>query len=109
MKNFAAFRAVCNIAGILILAYSVYGYLSDELLVFVGKWNAGPKYVHGELVLWAALGWVSLAAAAFFTPADIEATLPLGPRERLSRAVGPALLFLALGICVLGALGISVR
>jgi hypothetical protein len=108
MKNIATFRNLCVLAGILLIAYAVYGVFSGEVAVFRMTRRGGPRVVHDGLVPWAALGWVSLAVAAFLMPSDIAEIRSPGPRKSLARVIGPALLFLALGFCVLGALGIVV-
>ena len=108
MKNLATFRNLCVLTGILLIAYAVYGVFSGEVLVFRMRRGGGPRFARDGLVMWAALGWVSLAVAAFLMPPDLEEIRSPGPRKTLARVIGPALLFLALGLCVLGALGIVV-
>ena len=104
MRNFAVFRGFCNLAGILVIAYAVYGVFSGELLVLAGKWVKGPTFVHGELLIWAALGWASLAIAAFLMPAWAAAWQKVPPGSRRSLQVPPAVWFLVLGILVLASL-----
>ncbi|MEK6243737.1 MAG: hypothetical protein AABM33_04470 [Pseudomonadota bacterium] len=109
MKKLATARNACNLVGILLIAYALFGCFSNELLVFAGKGSGGPKYVEGEKVFLAALGWASFAVAAFLSPALLTAKLPQHPGGNLVRTVAPPAVFFAIGLVVLGALGISVR
>lgn len=109
MRKLATARNACNLVGILIIAYAVFGCFNEELLVFAGKGSGGPKYVQGGKVYLAALGWLSFAVAAFLSPALLTAKFPKGTGGNLSRLVAPPAVFFAIGLVLLGSLGISVR
>ena len=48
----------------LFVAYALFGYLTDDIRVFIGKGRPGPRNAHGEQAAWAALGYLSFAIAA---------------------------------------------
>jgi hypothetical protein len=69
-QKIAALRGIFVTAGVLIIAYALYGYLSDKIAVFSGKGRGtGTQYVHGAQVLLAAIGYACFAAAAFIIAA----------------------------------------
>lgn len=57
-------RNVGGVIGALFFAYALFGYLTDDILIFSGKGRGSPLYAHGKQAAWAALGYVSFAVAA---------------------------------------------
>jgi hypothetical protein len=110
MKKLATGRNFCILMGIVLVAYALFGCFSDEILVWRSKGSSGGrKYVHGDMVYLAALGYVSLAVSAFLLSTQIDLKRSEVPASEFARRLAPFALFLAVGIIVLGALGVSVR
>ena len=101
-EQIAAFRGILVMAGVLIIAYALFGYLSDKIVVFAGKGRgAGSQYVHGEQVALAALGYVSFAVAAFIA-AGTRFGRPASPVVRTSFRAIFVILFCVAGIVLVG-------
>lgn len=101
-EQITALRGVLITAGVLIIAYALFGFLSDEIAVFSGKGRgAGTQYVHGEQVVLAALGYVSFAVAAFIT-AGTPIGRPASPVVRTSFRAIFVILFCVAGIILVG-------
>jgi len=101
-QRIAAIRGILVTAGVLLIAYALFGYWSDHIAVFSGKGRgAGSQHVHGEQVLLAALGYASFAVAAF-----IIAATPIGrppsPVVRTSYRAIFVIAFFVAGIVLLG-------
>ena len=101
-EQIAAFRGILITAGVLIIAYALFGYLSDKIAVFSGKGRgAGSQYVHGEQVVLAALGYVSFAVASFIA-AGTRFGKPASPVARTSYRAIFVIAFLVAGIVLVG-------
>ena len=101
-EQLAALRGMLVTAGVLIIAYALYGYLSDQIAVFSGKGRGvGTQYVHGKQALLAALGYVCFAVAAFIT-AGTPFPKPASPVVRTSYRAIFVLAFVVAGIILVG-------
>ena len=103
-EKIAAIRGSFVTVGALIIAYALFGYLSDEIAVFAGRsrsGEAGTQYVHGEQVILAALGYVSFAVAAFIG-AGTPIGRPASPVVRTSFRAIFVILFVVTGIVLVG-------
>jgi hypothetical protein len=103
MKKLATYRNFGILIGILLIAYALFGYFSNEILIFTGRGRGGPQYAHGEQVILAALGFVSFAIAAFIFSAsgmDDPSDLPDGHATNNYAVFG--IVFVLIGLVLVG-------
>ena len=85
------------LAGVLLISYALFGYLSDRIAVFSGGSKFSGKatqYVHGDQVVLAALGYVCFAVASF-----IVASTPFGrPPSPVVRTSWRAIIVIAASV-----------
>lgn len=104
MRKFATRRNFCILAGVLLIAYALFGYFNDEILILGGsKGLGGPKYARGERALWAALGYVSIAVAALlFAKQGLLRPTRRPQNLKLSGRVIIGIVFFFIGLMLLG-------
>ena len=98
MSNF------CLLVTVLFIAYALFGYFTDRILIFVGNKGTGKaQYAHGEQALLAALGYASFAAAAFLSAFGKLFPPSARPREfEFSFRAGLFFIFLIAAIILVG-------
>ena len=103
MKEITVIRSFCVMVGVLFIAYALFGYLSDKILIFSGKGRGvGPQYAHGEQALLAALGYVSFAVAAFIVSRTHGVRSAARPVAQFSHHVVIGIVFILVGIVLVG-------
>ena len=101
-KELATPRNLGLLVGVLFIAYALFGYFTDRILIFVGN-RRGPQYAHGEQALLAALGYASFAAAAFLSAFGKLFPPSARPREfEFSFRAGLFFIFLIAAIILVG-------
>lgn len=105
MNEIATPRNFGILASVLFVAYAIFGYFTDNILIFVGNKGSGtgPQYAHGEQAVWAALGYVSFAIAALVSALGepVEPSEGTSGREVPSKVIW-AIVFGIVGIVLVG-------
>ena len=102
MKKLATPRNFCILAGVLLIAYALFGYFNDKILIFSGRSGTGPQYAHGEQAILTALGYVSFAVAAFILAGTRLVRSSERPAPQISSHAVMGIVFILIGIVLVG-------
>ena len=103
MNKIATPRNFGILVSVLLVAYALFGYFTDNILIFSGRSGTGPQYAHGEQAVLAALGYVSFAVAALvFAVGSLVKPSARTPGLEISSSVIWAIVFIIIGIVLVG-------
>lgn len=119
LRKFATGRNFANLVGVLLVAYALWGYVTDEHRIITVKSRLANApvpypYVHdSEQVMLATLGYLAFAVVAFLCaarlaekPAEPAEPLDHNPKDELSTEspvkMVLAIVFMVIGLVLLG-------